>query len=193
MWRKRSSIDAIHRELDAVLTFAELRTMFRRRDIDPRTSPLEDTFDPPYGGIGACVPDLGGLLQTAGLQEDLLSGEMIVAEGRDEFIETIGEFDLTHADARLLDVLSCQGCYAGPGMTSNETMLQRRTRVSNYARNRLAGFTEEQLEEIRTAPERYKDLNLYRAYVADYQPVAESATSEDIQNILAPHGQTHTG
>jgi signal transduction histidine kinase len=114
-----------------------------------------------------------------------------VAEGRDEFIETISEFDLTHADARLLDVLSCQGCYAGPGMTSKETMLQRRTRVSNYARNRLAEFTEEQLEDIRLAPERYQDLNLYRAYVADYQPVAESATSNDIQEILNSMGK-HT-
>jgi two-component system NtrC family sensor kinase len=189
--KKRSSIDAIHRELDAVLTFAELREMFKRRGIEAEDFSLEDKFDPPYGGIGAVFPIAGGLLQTAGLQEDLLSGELIVAEGRDEFIETISEFDLTHADARLLDVLSCQGCYAGPGMTSKETMLQRRTRVSNYAKKRLAGFTEEQLEDIRNARERYKELNLYRAYVSDYQPVAESATSEDIQNILHHMGK-HT-
>ncbi|HLA82398.1 MAG TPA: [Fe-Fe] hydrogenase large subunit C-terminal domain-containing protein [Thermoleophilia bacterium] len=187
--KKEASTDNILNEIDTVLTFAELREMFDRRGMDPEGFSGEDRFDPPYGGIGAVFPIAGGLLQTAGLQQDLLSGEMIVAEGRDEFIETINEFDLTHADARLLDVLSCQGCYAGPGMTSKETMLQRRTRVSNYARNRLNDFTEEQLAKITNAPERYKDLSLYRAYVVDYQPVAESATTEDIRKILDHMGK----
>jgi signal transduction histidine kinase/Fe-S-cluster-containing hydrogenase component 2 len=187
--KKEASTDNVLNEIDTVLTFAELREMFDRRSIDPEGFSGEDRFDPPYGGIGAVFPIAGGLLQTAGLQQDLLSGEMIVAEGRDEFIETINEFDLTHADARLLDVLSCQGCYAGPGMTSKETMLQRRTRVSNYAKNRLNDFTEEQLANITNAPERYKDLSLHRAYVVDYQPVAESATSEDIRKILDHMGK----
>jgi signal transduction histidine kinase/Fe-S-cluster-containing hydrogenase component 2 len=187
--KKRASIDTVHREIDAVLTFTELRKMFESRGLEPEAFSDDDGFDPPYGGIGAVFPISGGLLQTAGMQADLLSGEMIVAEGRDEFIETINEFDLTHADARLLDVLSCHGCYAGPGMTSKETMLQRRTRVSNYARNRLNEFGEATLEEIDRAPERYKDLNLYRAYVADYQPVAQSATTEDIREILDHMGK----
>jgi signal transduction histidine kinase/Fe-S-cluster-containing hydrogenase component 2 len=187
--KKRASIDTVHREVDAVLTFAELRKMFESHSLHPEAFSADDDFDPPHAGIGTVFPISGGLLQAAGLQPDLLSGEMIVAEGRDEFIETINEFDLTHADARLLDVLSCQGCYAGPGMTTDETMLQRRTRVSNYAKNRLAKFTPAQLEEVLGAPERYKSINLYRAYVADYQPVAESATTEDIRSILDHMGK----
>jgi signal transduction histidine kinase/iron only hydrogenase large subunit-like protein len=187
--KKRASIDTVHREIDAVLTFIELRKMFESHGLHPEDFSDDDDFDPPHAGIGTVFPISGGLLQTAGFQRDLLSGEMIVAEGRDEFIETINEFDLTHADARLLDVLSCHGCYAGPGMTSKETMLQRRTRVSNYAKSRLAKFTPEQLEEIKQAPERYKDINLYRAYVADYQPVAQTATMEDIWGILDRMGK----
>ena len=136
--------------------------------------------------MGAVFPIPGGLLQTAGLKEDLLSGELIVAEGRGEFVGAISDFNLTHADARLLDVLACSGCYAGGGVTSKETMLQRRTRVSNYAKSRLADFTEEELAEIARAPERYADVSLYRAYFADYQPMAESASDDDIQEIL--HG-----
>ncbi len=155
---------------------------------DPEAFP-DDALRSAVRRHGTVFPISGGLLQTAGLQQDLLNGEMIVAEGRDEFIETINEFDLTHADARLLDVLSCHGCYAGPGMTSRETMLQRRTRVSNYAKNRLTKFSDEELAEIQRAPEHYADLNLYRAYVADYQPVAESATYDDIQQILHHMGK----
>ncbi|MCL5734537.1 MAG: ATP-binding protein [Actinobacteria bacterium] len=190
--KKGSHGESAQAGVDAVLTFAELREMFRRRDLEPESFTEDDRFDPPYGGFGNVFPISGGLLQAAGLQQDLLSGEMIVAEGRDEFIDTINEFDLAHADARLLDVLACHGCYAGPAMTNKETMLQRRTRVSNYAKNRLAGLAEEQFEAIRSAPEQYKDLNLYRAYVADYQPVAQSATSNDIEKILEHMGKHRT-
>ena len=187
--KKRSSTNPLHREIDAVLTFAELRAMFKTSGISDEGFSQNDSFDPPHGGIGAIFPISGGLLQTAGLDSDLLSGELIVAEGRDEFIETINEFDLTHADARLLDVLSCQGCYAGAGMTSKETMLQRRARVSRYAKERLSGLTPDELDEIRSAPDRYRDLNLFRAYVADYQPVAELATNEEIQEIIHRMGK----
>lgn len=187
--KKRASIDTIHREIDAVLTFAELRQMLERKGIVPEDFSGDDYFDPPYGGVGAVFPIPGGLLQTAGYNENLLSSEHIVAEGRDEFVDSLQEFDLTHADARLLDVLACQGCFAGGGMTSTETNLQRRTRVSNYARSRLADFTPEELVEIAGATERYADVNLYRAYVADYQPVAQSATDADIAEILHRMGK----
>ena len=187
--KKNASIDPVHRELDAVLTFAELRQMIEARGIDPETISAEDHFDPPYGGVGTVFPIPGGLLQTAGLIEDLLSGELIVAEGRGEFVGAITDFNLTHADARLLDVLACSGCYAGAGTTSKETMLQRRTRVSNYAKNRLADFTADELAEIAQVAERYSDVNLYRAYASDYQPMAQLASDNDIDDILHRMGK----
>ncbi len=187
--KKRSSIDTIHREVDAVLTFAELRTMLGQRGITPDSVPSDDRFDPPYGGVGTVFPIPGGLLQTAGLREDLLSGELVTAEGKGEFVDAITEFDLTHADVRLLDVLACSGCYAGAGVTSGENHLQRRTRVSTYARNRVADFSDEELAEIARAPERYADVTLYRAYDPDYQPIAQSATDDDIREILHRMGK----
>ena len=39
-------------------------------------------------------PIPGGLLQTAEFTQDLLSGEVVIAEGSDEFVDTISEFDL---------------------------------------------------------------------------------------------------
>ncbi len=187
--KKRASIDTTHVEVDAVLTFAELRDMFRRRGIKPEDFDGEDRFDPPYGGLGAVFPIAGGLLQTAGLTEDLLTGELVVAEGRGEFIEAITEFDLARADTRLLDVLSCAGCFAGPGMTSEETMLQKRSRVSAYARNRLAGLTEEEEADVASAVERYAALDLTREYQADTQTLGDSATPEELDDILHRMGK----
>lgn len=187
--KKRASIDTTHLEVEAVLTFAELRDMFQKQDIDPADFPDDDDFDPPYAGVGMVFPISGGLLQTAEVQEDLLSGEVVVAEGRGEFVETISEFDVAHADTRLLDILACQGCYAGAGMTSTETMLQRRTRVSNYAKNRLAAYSEEQLAQVLDAEERYRDLDLSREYRPDDQTLGNEATEEELQEILHRMGK----
>ena len=104
--KKRASIDTPHLEVEAVLTFAELRDMFDKRGIRPESLPDEDDFDPPRAGVGMVFPISGGLLQAAELEEDLLSAEVVVAEGRNEFVETISEFDLAHADTHLLDILA---------------------------------------------------------------------------------------
>ncbi|NLE10896.1 MAG: 4Fe-4S dicluster domain-containing protein [Actinobacteria bacterium] len=187
--KKRASIDTTHVEVEAVLTFSELRDMFKRRGIKPDAFPGDDDFDPPYAGVGMVFPIAGGLLQTAEMSEDLLSGEIVVAEGRGEFVETISEFDVAHADTRLLDILACQGCYAGAGMTTKETMLQRRTRISNYAKNRLASYSEEQMAEVRAAEDRYKDLDLSRTYRSDEQTLGYAASSEELEEILHRMGK----
>ncbi len=57
--KKRASIDFIHHEIEAVLTFAELRDMFEKRGIKPETFPQDDHFDPPYGGVGMVFPISG--------------------------------------------------------------------------------------------------------------------------------------
>ncbi|MBN1630259.1 MAG: 4Fe-4S dicluster domain-containing protein [Thermoleophilia bacterium] len=187
--KKRASIDTTHLEVEAVLTFTELRDMFRKRGIKPDSFDGDDDFDPPYAGVGMIFPISGGLLQTACIDEDLLSPDVIVAEGRGEFVETISEFDEAHADTRLLDILACQGCYAGPGMTSTETMLQRRTRISNYAKTRLATYSDETTLEVENASERYKDLDLSRKYRSDEQTMAGSATSEELEEVLHRMGK----
>ena len=187
--KKRASIDVTHHEFDAVLTFAELRDMFEKRGIKPESFSADDDFDPPYGGVGMVFPIPGGLLQTAEMNEDLLTGDVIVADGRDEFVETISEFDDSHAGTRLLDVLACQGCYAGAGMTSDITMLQRRGLVSTYARTGWPNSAEEQLAELAAAKEKYSDIDLSREHLADEQTLGDSATAEELEEILHRMGK----
>jgi iron only hydrogenase large subunit-like protein len=54
--KKRASIDTTHVEVEAVLTFAELREMFRQRGVRPEALTGDDDFDPPYGGVGMVFP-----------------------------------------------------------------------------------------------------------------------------------------
>jgi signal transduction histidine kinase/NAD-dependent dihydropyrimidine dehydrogenase PreA subunit len=187
--KKRASVDFIHHEFEAVLTFAELRGVFVERGLKPEDFPQDDRFDPPYGGVGMVFPISGGLLQAAELKQDLLNGEMVVAEGRDEFVATICEFEEGRTSTRLLDVLACQGCYAGAGMTSDLTSLQRRALISAYAKDRLEDYTAEELAAVNGAREKYGDIDLSRVHLADEQTLGDSATAEELEEILHRMGK----
>ena len=72
--------------------------------------------------MGAVFPISGGLLQAAGLHEDLLAGDIVIAEGRGEFTAAIDDFEHgAHNETRLLDILCCQGCATGVGLTQRRT------------------------------------------------------------------------
>jgi|WetSurMetagenome_2_1015567.scaffolds.fasta_scaffold06435_8 signal transduction histidine kinase/Pyruvate/2-oxoacid:ferredoxin oxidoreductase delta subunit len=188
--KKRASIDFWHHEIEAVLTFAELRDMFQRKGLKPEDfADADDNFEPPFGGIGMVFPIPGGLLQTAEFTPDLLSGEVVVAEGRDQFVDTIEQFDLARADTRLLDILACQGCYAGAGMTTDSNMLQRRTAISKYARERLRDFTPEQLADIEAAKYKYADVDLTREHELDEQSLGAEPTPVELEEILHRMGK----
>ena len=61
-------------KVDSVLTFVELRQLFTEFNI--RESQLEfSEFDPPLGYKGSLYPVSNGILQAAGLNEDLLTGQ----------------------------------------------------------------------------------------------------------------------
>jgi signal transduction histidine kinase len=74
-------------------------------------------------------------------------------------------------------------------MTSSETNLQRRSRISRYAKNRIAGFDEEQRAEVAGARERYADIDLSRSFRPDAQTLGGPATVEELREILERMGK----
>ncbi len=123
------------------------------------------------------------------MKEDLLTGEVLIADGRDEFVDTVCEFDASHSDTKLLDVLACQGCYSGAGMTSDLPLLQRRTLVSAYSRDRLAGFTEEDLRAFAESLDKYPELDLSREHEANEQTLGDEPTPKELDEILHRMGK----
>jgi len=75
-------------EVDAVLTFVELRQMFVASGITPISVEASD-FDPPRGGMGLLFPITRGMLQAARIDEDLATGDVVTASGRSNFVEAI--------------------------------------------------------------------------------------------------------
>ncbi len=172
-------------DVDAALTFVELREMFQEDGIEPgAVEPSE--FDPPLAGAGALFPISRGLLQAADIREDLMAGEVIAADGRTAFVEAIREFEAGDLDARLLEVLCCNGCIMGAGMSGHEPLFKRRSRVSHYVRSRMA-----KLSPRRAAGEvaAFDDLDLSRAFRA-YDQRVPVPFEDEIRMIMARMGKT---
>jgi iron only hydrogenase large subunit-like protein len=176
--------DNLEGDIDAVLTFVELRTMINRASLlDKDVSEID--FDPPHPNLGALFPITGGLLQAAHITEDLLTGEVVATHGRTSFIEAIREFESGALDTNLLEILCCDGCIMGAGMSSSKPRFARRTDIGRYVRRRTR-FNSEQTWRNNIA--RFFNINMYRTYTAKDQ-TSTQPSEEDLTKILHRMGK----
>lgn len=133
-------------ETDAVLTFRELREMLDQACITPENSVPSD-FDPPESGKGSIFPVSRGLLQNVNATDDIADGDFIVAEGKADIKDAIREFEHGNLGTQNLELLCCEGCIMGPGMTTTARRYSRRTRITNYVREKLENLHEERWQE----------------------------------------------
>ena len=150
-------------EPDFVLTFKELRNIFETKDIKPENStPLE--MDPPHSGKGAIFPVSRGLIQSIDVEEDIVEGNIVVAEGRESFKEAINEFENGLINDHNLELLCCEGCIMGPGMQSEGKLYQNRAYVTKYVRQKLKDYNKKEWEENL---QKYLQLPLKREFYPD--------------------------
>ena len=173
----------IEDEVDAALTFSELRGMLLAEEIGFESTEPDD-FDAPAAGYGALFAISRGLLQAADIREDLVSGDVVAAEGRTDFVEAIKEFEAGDLDARLLEVLCCNGCIMGPGMSVDSPLFSRRSRVGRFARSRLEKFPGCKPPALEELP----DVDLSRSFFADDQRILDPSNDE-IGTIMARMGK----
>lgn len=168
-------------EVDAVITFSELRQMYTSRRIRP--SNVEKAyFSPPLAGKGAGFPVSRGMLQSMTLEGNHLDQRVVVAEGRVHFQEAIQQYADGHLGAMQLELLCCEGCIMGPGTSPGGRKFVRRKSVLNYLHERLEG--DGQKQDIEDLPE----LNLDRNFVPDDQRIT-NPSDDDISKVLLRMGK----
>ena len=175
---------AVRGEVDAVLTFTELRRMLAESGITPDLA-VDSELDPPYARHGALFAICGGLLQVAGVDDDLVDGQGVAVDGRSTFVEAIKEFEAGAVDAALLEVLACNGCIMGPGVTQRAPLFSRRAQVSRLVRRRQSSFDPQAWQAEMAAA---ADLDLSCSYRADDQRLP-GPTRQELQAILARMGK----
>ncbi len=169
-------------EVHAALTFVELRAMFAARGIPLASHQDDDDFDPPHGSLGALFPITRGLLQAADLDEDLMEGDIISADGRANLADAIIDFEHGETEARLLDILCCEGCIMGAGFSTEAHVFARRKEVSRETRRRQRDFDQAAWD---AAVADFADLDLSRTFQRYDQRFADSPTDKQLKTVLA--------
>jgi signal transduction histidine kinase/Fe-S-cluster-containing hydrogenase component 2 len=184
--KKREAVSPdLRGEVDEALTFTELRQMLTTRGIDPGHAEPGD-FDPPHARGGAIFPLSGGMLQVAGIEEDLVTGHVMVGDGPAEFAQAIKEAETGIMETRLLELLFCSGCTMGPGMSSDLPHFGRRARVSQFVRHRIASVD---AEKWTANHQRWADLDLTRPY-SRYDLRMPVPSPQELQRLLGELGKS---
>ena len=156
-------------KIDEVITFIELRQMFNHYQISENTVEYS-SFDPPLGGKGTLFPIKRGLLQSVGINEDLLTGRLINTNGRANFIEAIKEFEDLKSLKKHIDLFYCDGqCAMGPGTSPGGKKFYRRSLVIEYTKKRLSEPEHKEWENNITE---YLSIDLTRKFKKDDQRIA---------------------
>jgi two-component system NtrC family sensor kinase len=171
-------------EVNEAITFIELRELFAELNIKPENTTSRE-FDPPMGGRGAIFPVARGLLQTAGANDDAITGNIIAAEGRIDFKEAIKEFEAGMIKGQHIELLCCEGCIMGPGLSKNGKQYNRRTLVSQYAHNKMISLDNRLWQEDIN---RYSEIDLY----IRYRPIDQRKNiieEDEINDVLVAMGK----
>jgi iron only hydrogenase large subunit-like protein/nitrogen-specific signal transduction histidine kinase len=171
-------------EIDEAITFTELRDMFDLFNVrSENVQPCE--FDPPVGGRGAIFPVTRGLLQTANINDDAITGNIIAAEGRIDFQGALKEFEAGLIKHQHMELLCCEGCIMGPGLSKNGKQYNRRVLVSAYANEKMETLDNEAWQN---AFEEYSLLDLSVRHRTE-KPRPETTDESLINEVLISMGK----
>ena len=171
-------------EIDEALTFTELREFFIEMGIKAENVPLMD-FDEPVGGRGAIFPVTRGLLQTANINDDAVTGNIIAAEGRIDFQGALKEFESGLIRNQHMELLCCEGCIMGPGLSKNGKQYNRRLLVSSYASKKMSNID---MERWQNAIDRFGELDLSFHHTPESSRI-DTLSENDVSDILAKMGK----
>lgn len=170
---------------DQVLTFLELRELFEAENIQASDAEPAD-FDPPHAGKGSIFPISRGLLQTVDKSEGFKEGEVLVAEGKNNFIEAIKEFENGLISKQHLELLCCDGCIMGAGMSIKDKRFVRRVKVSNYVEEKLKNLDTQAWEKEK---QEFLKLDYSRTFSSKDRRIPEPE-AEEIEEVLSQMGKT---
>ncbi|HCC47075.1 MAG TPA: histidine kinase [Elusimicrobia bacterium] len=172
-------------DIEESITFAELRAIFKDAGVD-RNSALDSQFDPPHPAKGVLYPMGGGLLNSAELEEDLLNGRFLSAEGLESFPEVLKNLEHGDIDADFIDLLCCNGCIMGPGISVKTSKHAREAALRRYARKSYFSI---RLNDWEESVRRFRGLD-YSATFAPEDRRMKMPGADALQAVLEKMGKT---
>jgi len=167
-------------KVDEVLTFAELREMFDQHGIKESTIEFSE-FDEPGGYKGYLYPISTGIIQASGLNQDLLSGTVVTADGKDRIKAAISQFEQgIEYIKKHFNMFYCEGCMMGPGMKPDGKKYNRQTLTRAYTAKRLKEFN---MARWNNDLKLYQHIGLKRDFIANDQRLPDPP-EEKVEEVL---------
>ncbi len=171
-------------EIDEVLTFTELRKMFEQHEIKQQNVNARD-FDPPFAGKGALFPVSRGLLQNIDKLGEEIDNDILVTHGHVNFKDALEEVASGSIKLKYLEMLSCDGCIMGPGMSKSKKRFRRQSKIVNYVKDKLENLdTEKWNKDIK----KFENIDLSRKIEAKDRRLAKHE-EKDIAQVLESMGK----
>lgn len=167
-------------KIDTVITFLELRELFAEYHIDEKQLEYSD-FDPPFGNTGALFPIANGILQAAGLSEDLLKGQITTVEGEMEMKEALREFQDSIEIIKSHFNIFYNEYLLGAGTAKGGEKYVRQALVKKFTKKRMGSLN---MKDWDSNIEKYSGLDFSRRFKNDDQRLP-FPTEERIKEIIS--------
>ncbi|MDD3280944.1 MAG: [Fe-Fe] hydrogenase large subunit C-terminal domain-containing protein [Bacteroidales bacterium] len=171
-------------EVDIVLTFKELRNLFKQYNLNAEELKKSD-FDGPIGNKSSLFPINRGKLHAVGRADDLKVENIIVTSGHDNFKEAIKEFKDNPDSDLHLELLCCEGCILGPGMTKDKHQFQKTLNVKRFVKEKVKKLDLKQWEADMNT---YLTLDLSQQFSSADRRIP-LPSEEEIQKVLVDMGK----
>ena len=176
--------------IDTVLTFMELRELFKEFNIDEKNLEYSE-FDDPIGYKGSLFPLASGILEAADIDQRVLSSKVITVEG-DLIFDSIDEFEENITSIKSHFNIFYKEFIMGRGTSPDAKKWLRRSQLIRYLNRRLKSYDD---KTHRKELEKYADLDLGREFMKDDQRIPEPPEKEveKIQQELSKHEGNERG
>jgi two-component system NtrC family sensor kinase len=180
--------------VDAVLTYEEFLDMLEEAGIAPEELSVGG-FDGPRSYLGRSFPISGGLLKTAGLSTDILENDVLITEGKDRVLEALNELAKGESQARLFDVLFCEGCINGPKMPNELSVFSRKEILADFVNDQNRYTSQREFQE---ALAEFEDVDVSRSFTRQTLELPQPGEEEIAQALramkkFAPEDQLNCG
>ncbi|MEX2428645.1 MAG: [Fe-Fe] hydrogenase large subunit C-terminal domain-containing protein, partial [Bacteroidales bacterium] len=171
-------------QINSVLTFIELRELFKEFRIDEKNLEYSE-FDEPIGYKGSLFPLSNGILETADIEQRILSSKVITVEG-DLLFDTIEEFEKNITYIKSHFNIFYKEFIMGRGTSPDAKKWLRRSQLIQYVKKRLKTYDETAHKKVLSG---YADIDLSRDFVNDDQriPLPPDVDVQKIQQELRKH------
>ncbi|MCP4311610.1 MAG: 4Fe-4S dicluster domain-containing protein [Bacteroidetes bacterium] len=176
--------------VDLAITFVELRELFLKADLHETDLEYSD-FDAPLGYKGSFFPVANGILQAAGIDEELNTTPVVTVEG-ESILEAIREFEENIGSIKSHFNLFYKEFLMGRGTSMGGSPLLRRSQLVKYVNHRLKTLD---LDEWKESMDQFAGLEIKRKFKSNSQqlPQPDEAMVKQILEEIDQEGTLDVG